>query len=299
MRMMRPFSVKQANLISSTVAETAPLYNGATSYALNAVVRSDAAGGTVEFKSLVASNVGNPLTDASKWLPLGPSNRWKALDGKITAQTVNNLSISYRIQIAGRVDGVSVLNADAASVRIMAEDAVDGLVFDKTVSLVSNYGITDIFAYLTEPLERIPDCFIGGLPVLYSNLIVTVTVASPTGQVKLGEAIPTLSRKIGGTQYGASIGFIDYSRKEKDTFGNDVVVERGFSKKAGFTINVATGMTDQVAALFAKYRATPIVYLGSELFGCTLVYGWARDFNEEIRGPRQTICSVQVEGLSQ
>ena len=63
--------------------------------------------------------------------------------------------------------------------------------------------------------------------------------------------------------------------------------------------DVATGMTDQVAALFAKYRATPIVYLGSELFGCTLVYGWARDFNEEIRGPRQTICSVQVEGLSQ
>lgn len=299
MKLMRPFVVKAANLLSSNVAEANPLYNPATSYAADFIVRDDAAGGTFEYKSLAGSNVGNPLNDPAKWFPLGPSNRWKSLDGKITAQTENADSVEHEIKVDGRIDGVSVLNVEAASVQVVAVDDDDGEIFNETVSLVSTYGIIDIYAYLTEPIERLTDKFIPIPRVLYADLTVTVTIAAPGSTAKVGEVIPSLSREIGITGAGASIGIRDYSRKAEDDFGNVVVVQRAFSKRANFTVLVAASMTDQVQTLLSRYRATPIVYLGATEYGSTLVYGYYRDFSEEIQGPSHTICTIEVEGLSQ
>ncbi|MDR7232835.1 hypothetical protein J2X45_003945 [Caulobacter sp. BE264] len=299
MRVMRPKTVALANLVSSNVSEPNALYSAMTTYALDAIARVDQATGAVEYKSLANSNLGNPVTDASKWLALGPSNRWKALDGKIGAQTERAESTEHKFTVDGRIDGVSLLNLDGVSVQVIAEDAIDGVVFDYTASLVVNYGVVDIFAYLTEPIRRRADIDIRGIPPLYAGLTITVRVFSPGGTAKVGEIIPSLSQKIGGTQYGASPGFSDYSRKDRDDFGNEIVVERVFSKRGSFVVNVAPGMFDQVYAQMVEYRARPIVFEASPQYGSTLVYGYVKDFSPVIEGPNHTTCSLQIEGLSQ
>lgn len=298
MKLLRPLTIDATALVSSNVAETHALYSGATSYADGDIVRSEPSTGTVLFESLVGSNVGNPLTDATKWLPLGASNRWKLFDRSVTSQTTNADDIEVVIQTVGRVDSVAILNVNAASVQVVAADATDGVVFDETYSLVSSSGITDIFAWLTEPIERLADYYVTGLPTLYANLELTITIASPGGTAMCGGLVVGLSREVGGAQYGATVGIQDYSRKITDTFGNLTVFEGAFSKRGNFTVFVDSALTDQVQVLLARYRATPIVYVGSEAYGSTLIYGFYRDSNVEIAGPNHSILSIEIEGLT-
>lgn len=296
--MLRPFEVTSAALTASNVTETVSLYNLATSYSAGNQVREDTATGSLLYESIVGSNTGNPLTDATKWLPLGATNRWKMFDGSITSQTQNADSIEDTIQITGRIDSVALLNIDAASAQVIATDATDGVVFDETVSLVSTDGITDLFAWLTEPIERVADKLITDIPTLYSDLEVQIILTDTGATAKCGAAIVGLSKGIGDTQYGASVGIQDYSRKERDDFGNYVVVERAFSKRANFTVWMNINLTDQVQILLARYRATPMVYVGSDMFGSTLIYGFFREANVEISYPTISIMTIEIEGLT-
>jgi hypothetical protein len=298
MKLIRPVTVNDDVLNSSNVAESEAVYSAGTTYALNAIVR----GNTTEtahrtFQSLVGSNVGNPLTDATKWLATGSTNRWKMFDGAVQSQTENANSIAVELQATGRVDSVALFNVSGVSATVTMTDATDGVVFDETFSLVSTNGITDWFAYFFEPIERLADLYVGDMPP-YANAAIDVTISDTGGTAKCGALVMGLSKQIGVTQYGASVGIIDYSRKEANAFGEFVVTERAFSKRASFTVWSENGLVDQIQQLLAAYRATPIVYVGSAMFGSTLVYGFYRDGAVEIAYPTHSILSLTIEGLT-
>lgn len=298
MKLIRPMTVTAAMLTSSTVAETVSLYNAGTTYALGVTVRQDAADGSWLYESLVAGESGNALTNTSKWLAKGATNRWKVFDGSVSSQTQNANSIEYVIEATGRVDTIAILNVDAASVQVVAEDATDGEVYNETFSLVSPSGVSDIFAWLTEPIERLADIEISGLSVLYAGLTYTITINAPGATAKVGAIVMGLAKDIGGTQYGAQVGIKDYSVKGADDFGNVTVIERAYSKRANFNVWVDSGLVDQVQVLLARYRATPIVYSGSSAYGSTLIYGFFRDAAVEIAGPNHSLLTIEIEGLT-
>lgn len=298
MKLIRPMTVTAARLTSSNVAETVSLYNAGTTYGAGTQVRNDAADGSWLYESKVGSNTGNALTDITKWTPLGATNRWKAFDGSVSSQTTNSTSIEFKIEASGRIDTVAILNVDAASVQVIAEDATDGEVYNETFSLVSPSGVSDIFAWLTEPIERLADLEITGIPTLYAGLTITVKINAPGGTAAVGAVVLGLAKDIGGTQYGAQVGIKDYSIKGTDDFGNVAVIERAYSKRANFNVWVASGLVDQVQVLLARYRATPIVYSGSSAYGSTLIYGFFRDAAVEIAGPNHSLLTIEIEGLT-
>jgi len=49
--------------------------------------------------------------------------------------------------------------------------------------------------------------------------------------------------------------------------------------------------------LLDGYRATPIVYLGSEQFGSTIVYGFYNDYAAVIAYPTHSLLNIQLESL--
>ena len=81
MKILRPFTVTNDNL-ASNIAETGSEYSAGVPYALADTVIN--AAGTApthhSYQSLVAANLGNALTDTSKWLDLGPTNRFAMFD---------------------------------------------------------------------------------------------------------------------------------------------------------------------------------------------------------------------------
>lgn len=298
MKLIRPMTVTSARLTSSNVSETVALYNALTTYSIGNTVRQDAADGSWLYESLANSNTGNALTDTTKWLAKGATNRWQAFDGSVSSQTTNSTSIEYVIEASGRVDTVAILNVDAASVQVIAEDATDGEVYNETFSLVSPSGVSDIFAWLTEPIERLADLEITGIPTLYAGLTVTVKINAPGSTAAVGAVVLGLAKDIGGTQYGAQVGIKDYSVKGTDDFGNVTVIERAYSKRANFNVWVDSGLVDQVQVLLARYRAIPIIYSGSSAYGSTLIYGFFRDASVEIAGPNHSLLTIEIEGLT-
>ena len=132
----------------------------------------------------------------------------------------------------------------------------------------------------------------------YSSATVRVTLQDPGGVAKCGECVLGLAKSVGDIEYGATLGIKDYSRKDVDAFGNTLIVERAYSKRATFTVWITSSLTGVLQNLLAGYRATPVVYIGSDLRAETLVYGFYRDFSIVIRYANESVCNIEIEGLT-
>lgn len=298
MKIIRPVAVTDSVFGSSTVPESEPVWLVGTTYALNDVAR----GNTTEtahklFLSVQAANTGHPVTDPLWWVEMGPSNRWAMFDGSNSTQTVQAEEIEVVLNTTTRVDSVALLNISAATARVQMAAAGDGVVFDQTFNLVSDSGIIDWYAYFFEPISRKTDLIVTGLPP-YADAEITVTLSDPGSPVRVGTLVIGLGKEIGDTAMGASIGIQDYSRKEQNPFGDFILVERAYSKRATFTVWVPRGFTDELQRLLASYRAVPIVYVGSQEFGSTVIFGFYRDFSVSIDYPTHSICSLEIVGLT-
>jgi hypothetical protein len=302
MKIVRPISILDANLISSNVAENDyAAWSSGTTYSLGQRAIYVIVDTHWIVESLQAGNLNHTPTGAASdtwWLTVGYTNRWKMFDGAIQSQTSAADEIAVALHSAtNRIDSVALFNVDCASVRVQVTDATDGLVYDQTKNMVSPSGITDWYAYFFEPITRIADYVFTELPP-YLNATIDVTLTDLGGMVLCGACVLGLSREIGGTQYGASAGIQDYSVKQQDAFGNYAVLERAYSKRAVFQIMVANTLIDELQTILAGYRATPVVYVGTDLYASTMVYGFYKDFSIVISYPTVSILSIELEGLT-
>jgi len=298
MKIIRPVEVTDAVFGSSTVSESEAQRVNATTYALDAVVRGDIAGTTHKlYLSLQAGNMGHAVTDPLWWVEKGPSNRWAMFDGSNSTDTTKADSIEVVLNTTSRVDSVALLNISAASARVQMTVPGEGVVFDQTFNLVSDSGIIDWWSYFFEPIGRKTDLVVTGLPP-YASAAITVTLTDNGSTVSIASLVIGLGKELGDTAMGASVGIQDYSRKEQNQFGDFILVERAFSKKATFTVWIPRGTTDEVQRLLASYRAVPIVYVGSDEFGATVVFGFYRDFSISIDYPTHSVCALEIVGLT-
>lgn len=298
MKLIRPFKITDAALTASNVALSEPAYDAGTTYGEEAIVRGSAPGNEARlFLSLQAGNVGKPLSDPAWWVEMGPANRWAMFDESNTTQTKNPGLVEVTVQTTGRVDAVALLNIAGASVRVRMTDVDEGIVYDRTFSLVSDSGIVDWWSYFFEPIARSGDLVVTDLPP-YANAAITVSIIDEAGEVRVGNMVLGLTKILGDTEMGATVGIQDYSRKDQNQFGDFIIVQRAYSKRASFNVWIPRGSTDEVQRLLASYRAAPIVYVGSQEFGATVVYGFYRDFSIAISYPTHSICSLDIVGLT-
>ena len=298
MKIIRPYAVVDTTLTVCNVPETDYAgYNAATTYAAGTMVIIAGANVHKIFESLQAGNTGHdPITSPTWWLDRGATNRWKMFDTLVNSQTEYAGNITFSLKITGRVNSIALLNIYAASVRVVATAVVEGVVFDRTVDMRSDLGTVDWWSWFFESPEWDADAVITDLP-MYSDMTLSVTLTSIGGVARCGACIVGLSKDLGDTQYGASVGIQDYSVKTVDTWGNYSILERAYSKRASFTVNANNNTIDRLQSILAGYRATPILYIGSEEFGSTAVLGFYKDFSVSIAYCSFSVCTIEIEGL--
>lgn len=273
-------------------------YSAGTTYALGARVQVIGADSHLVYESLQAGNLNHaPATSPTWWVEVGPTNAWAMFDQSNSSQTTRAESITVTIDAADRVDAVALMNISALSARLVITDAVDGVVYDQTVSLTSDSGITDYDEWFFEPVVRKSDYAFVDLPPYYQPTV-TLTLEDAGNTVAIGACVLGLARTIGGTQYGASIGIQDYSVKTVDDFGVATVTQRAYAKRGTFALQVDADYVDEVARLLASYRATPVVWIGSDDYGASILYGFYKDFSLTIAYPTISICNLEIEGLT-
>jgi hypothetical protein len=246
------------------------------------------------YESAFDANTGNVLTDQAWWIDAGATNRWAMFDTVNGTLTTHPEQIDVTVMPVGMVDALALLNLDASTVRVI----VNGGAYDQTVNLTSTSGIDDWYAYMFSEVVRRSDVTFYDLPP-YASPSIEVIIDGGGGAAQCGTMVVGLSRRLGGTQYGAGLGIDDFSRKETDQFGNYLLTERAFRRRGDFKFMFKNTDLDEIVRLLSLYRATPIIYdATSGLYGSALVFGFYKSFDVEIAYPNDSLCTLSTEGLT-
>ena len=296
MRIIKPVDVTPAILTSSNVPETDyAAWSAATAYAVGAKATYNHR----NYEALAAHTGANPETDTSdppKWLDLGANNRWRMFDDKVGSLTEQTGSIAVELQPGAVINSLALFNLLGRSATVTLTDPVDGIVYQRIVSLV-DAGVTDWYEWFFAPISRQTDFVLLDLPA-YGTATLSVVIDNAAGTAACGHLVMGRQAEIGVALYGSGVGITDYSRKEADAFGNAIVVERSFSKRAEFDVMVETHQISRVQRLLAGIRAQPVVWIGAEGYESTVLFGYYRDFSISISGPSASDATITVEGLT-
>ncbi len=297
MRLIRPTTLTDAMLTSSTAPETDyPAWSSVTAYTVGARVILTAT--HRRYEALAASTNVSPSTDPTKWLDLGPTNRWAMFDARVG--TATSRAASLQVGLApGAIDALALIDTEAESATVtLTAGGVQVYSRSQTFN-VGGVAIDNWFSWFFEPLGQKTSMLFLDVPVYAAGqLSVTLTRDNPADSVSCGTLLVGRQLSLGDTEHGADIGIIDYSRKETDQFGVTSVVERAFAKRMTAKVVLATDAIDDIHRSLAALRATPVLWIGSESFESLTVYGFYKEFSIDIAYPTVSYCSLTIEGLT-
>lgn len=299
MRVIKPVTITDSSFISSTVAEPAAgetAWNAATAYALGArVIRTQT---HRVYERLVAGTTATaPELDATNWVDVGPTARWAMFDAILGTATAGASPLTVTIA-PGSVNAIALLGLVGTQATITVTDGPGGpTVYSRTVSLDGTQ-IVDWYSYYYEPYVQVEELVLIDLVPL-STARVTISITG-SGTVKCGYVCVGTAYSLGDAEYGASLGIIDYSRKDTDEFGTTTFVRRDFSKRLSARLLLENTQLARVSRILTDLRATPAVWIGADdaVYAPATVFGFFRDFSIEIAYPTQSYCSLEIEGLT-
>lgn len=304
MRIIEPIAITEAMMLASNVAETdAPAWDAAASYTAGdpeANVPADRVlRGHAIYQAVAASTGRDPLADTASafWVRLGATNRWRAFDKLISDPVTQSGDITYRLRPDRRVDAIAFFGVAAASIRVTVTDPVDGVTYDRTHGLVDNSAVTDWWSYFFEPVIIVDHDVSEGIPA-YTGTQIDITLSSD-GLTSVGQIVLGQSQRLGETLVETGIGLADFSIKERDAWGNAIIVERPYSDATKFQFSFPTAEARRIRKILAGLRATPAVYYAGDETGQfgTTVYGFFKDFWIPLTC-NVSFGNLEVEGLT-
>jgi hypothetical protein len=299
MKVIKPTTVTPAMILSTNVVEAYAAWSAVTSYSKDQKVDY----GEGYYNSLVNSNLNNipDVVGSTFWEYIGPDNKHAMFDGQVSTSTTRATSPMTVTIAPGIVNSLAMIDLVGSSVTITMTDAgASPPVYTKTIGLDGSI-VFDWFTYFFEPFVQLAEVVLTDLPP-YSSGQITMTL-SGGGAVSIGELLVGLVYELGeeGMEQGASVGIIDYSRKDTDNeTGMTTFTRRAYSKRMSGQFLLNNGQLNAVQRILADIRAVPSVFIGSEAADYTplIVYGFYRDFSIDIAYPTKSFCRIEVEGLT-
>lgn len=273
-RALRPFTVTDSVLTASTVPETdhAPWSADTTYFTDDRVIRAHRI-----YESLTDANTNHdPTTDATRWLDVGPTNRWAMFDQALGTVTTKAGGFSVTLTAPAATAALAVLDAMVGSVRVQAPG------YDQTKTIPA--GLAGNANFL--------DLAVAG------NAAITVTVTPAVdGSCSVGTLLFGTIEPFGVTETSPTVAITDYSLKTADDFGNTTPVERAWSKRMALRSLLASTAVDNVMRRVATLRAIPTLWIADDAFTSLAVYGFFKDFTVTL-GANASFVSVTIEGLA-
>ena len=303
MRVIKPNPMQDSALISTTAVETVAVWAAGTSYTVGQLVRRDTTHRIYENLIAGVDAVLPEVASVSKiprWLDLKPTNIWAMFDVQVNTSTTapTPLVVTTATGLTTSFALFNVTNAKTALVEM--RNGISGPVVFSKLTTLETVSIDSWFDYFFADFIPQPDLVVDGLP-LFNNAYMTVTITGlPGSTIGCGNMVSGVSFDIGATQYGATAGIIDYSRKDTDDFGNVTFTKRAFSKRVSARLIVPNERMNKVQQILASLRATPCAWLGSDVqgFESLSVYGYYKDFSIDVQYHKTSQLSIEIEGLT-
>jgi hypothetical protein len=278
-KLLYPYTIDDATLASSNVAEADyATWASGTNYAAGArVIRVN----THRIYERVVQGVSTvlPEIDPTNWVDIGATNRWRMFDsavGSVTSSAGATLSVSLTL---GPVNDIVLLNVTGSNV---------------TITKPGGSQVSQVV-----PAQVIPG---EGSAVVFTGLAGTtgtyVIAVSGSGTVSVGSACLGKFISIGSCDYGASVGIIDYSTKSFDNYGAITLVQRDYAKKLTVPFTLSSSNVDQTVNILAALRSIPVIWVGVQSLGSTVIYGAPRDWSIQASNSVLSSGTLNLESLA-
>lgn len=291
-----PITLTDAILSYSDVPEDDyPAWAIGTTYAVAArVIRSHKI-----WESLQAANLAKaPESEPLWWVEVSATNRWRAFDLSNSSQTAKASAITYEITPGQAVNAVAAINlANASSARFQLTDPSFGEVYDTTINLATIPDEASWYAWFFGARSETPQAIATDLPS-YPNATLRIELVGGA-DLAVGVILFGQQKLVGtGVHKGATLGIQDYSRKEKNDFGDTVLIKRAFAKRASFSMLVKNTELDNTFQALTDLRASPALWIGSGTYASTQIFGFYKSFDLSISYADFTDCTLEIEGLT-
>ena len=297
---VKPVTVTDSILTSTDVPETDyTAWNAATAYVVgDRVIRTTATTHKVYERLVNGTTATAPESDSTNWVEVSPTNRWKLFDTSNSTATSQAASMTYTLTPGQTINAVAALNVIASSVRIRLTDPTDGLVYDETTSLAGVIPGATWYDYFFA-VATAPDQVIALELPPYPSAALQVDFSAASGNVSCGVLLMGYMTAFGeGIEMGARAGIQDYSRKETNQWGDTVLTQRKYAKRAEWSMKVANTQIDELLRFLAAVRATPCFWVGYADYTVTTVFGFYKDFDILINYPTYSDCNLTLEGMT-
>jgi hypothetical protein len=295
---IKSIALTDAMLTATSLAEADyAAWSAGTAYAVGA--RVIVASVHKVYESIAASNTGHdPVTSSVWWVEVGPTNRWKPFDLSSTSQMSFVASAYYEITPSAAVNAVGLINiAGVTAIRIRLSDPVFGVVYDQSTDLIPAISESSWYAWFFEPRQS-KDSFIALDLPSYPIAVLRIDLTT-VGTAYVGGIVFGYQRTIGqGVQYGARLGIQDYSRKERNTFGDVQLVQRAYALRNSLSMMIDNEELDNTARLLAELRSTPCIWIASDRYESLVIFGFYSSFEILISYPQYSQCTLDIEGMT-
>jgi hypothetical protein len=196
-----------------------------------------------------------------------------------------------------RVDSIAILGAVGTSVKVEMEVGAS-TVFDRTKSMTGRETLKWSDYFFGE-FEQQPSLLITDLPP-FSNATITVTITGAT--VTCGACVVGRAINIGSVQYGAKNDALNFSRIDRDDFGNGTLVRRKIVPRTNQTLFFDKAATNTVIGVRKALNAAPAVWSGlidsgDGYFEALLILGIYKQYEVILDHPSKGVLNLELEEM--
>lgn len=297
LEIVKPITITDAILTASNVLENDhAAWDSATAYVTGNRVIVVATHSIYE--ALRNSTNKPPATSPDDWIFVSPTNKWAMFDTSNTTKTRRALTMSCTITPGRVINTVAAIGVTASTAQVIMTDPVDGVVYDKIIAMLGVIPSPTWHAYFFADTIDMTEAVFNDMPS-YGTANVQIIFDRATGDVSCAALLIGQKTAFGvGVEYGATVGIVDYSRKEADIFGNVNLVRRASAKRIDIEMLVPKNELQGMYQFFGTITATPCLWIGKKDFDLLTVYGWFNEFEISIDYPTYAFCSLEITGMT-
>lgn len=287
MKLLQPINI---TLTTTNVPETDyPEWAVGTTYALEdrVIVASE----HNVYESLASSNLGNtPSTSPDKWALVGKTNAYKCIDDKVSTQTTNATSIIMTFPTL-KSTSIAFLNVECSTIKVEVLEGTTVIFEEERVGLSRD--TLGWYSY-----------FFGDFT--FKNFFLFEHLYNPTATYritltgdlcKLGVMTMGTIFEIGCTNINSSLGFVDYSKKDIDQWGETYLKEGVYRDYFRGEVTIEKGKLEIVKKILRDRRGKLSLFMPSTVYDMT-IYGYAQEPELIWQEFDKSICSFDIQGVS-
>ncbi len=237
------------------------------------------------------------------WFDAGPSNKYAMFDllrNSSTKATGTGNTMTVILQPGQRVDSIAFVGMKrVVTVRVtVATNAIDAPIYDSGTITLSTSDATNWYQYFFSPITYKNSTVLFNLPPT-ATPYVTITLTG--SNIECGGVALGLKEDIGILQRGATNDVINFSKVDRDVFGNATLIQRRNVPKTSQTLLLPAANLDSVRRLRDSLNGTTAVWVGLDdlpdqyYFESLLIVGFYKQFSISIDNPAYVTVSLELE----